>query len=373
MLLIEIHQFNIETLLVILIFFPQFLHVRLQFLHPLHGSVALLSQRPENKLDNNRQQDNGEAVVVQESVKELKNMQKRAGQKSEKPVVHRITQAVPGGGKKIEIFRPHVGFKGKLAHITGREGLVPGKKRSHNHVGQITDLSLADGVVNRDQSGQKIFFFKPGPVDRCGVFFLFLTQVLDLVLIFFFFGQGGGPYKFVHAPFHVIRPGLYVRKNKVAGEGSTALVSNPESHIDLIVIGIDFKSFDQIKTFSRFSGKDQGTLFTFGEAQVAAILPGPGQPLKGAKTIGSPKAEGADAALKSINQDNRTRSILKGLAIILQLRPKDATAVLRKSQPDTRRINHKNTLVDRGFQRKSDVTGNSGVDRRDRGGRRFTG
>ncbi len=79
MSLVHGHGLLGKALLVVLVFLSQRLHLGLEFLHLLHGGVALVAQRPEDDLDDDGQKDDGEAVVTDVLVKKFQYQQQRHG------------------------------------------------------------------------------------------------------------------------------------------------------------------------------------------------------------------------------------------------------------------------------------------------------
>ncbi len=81
--LVESHDFLVHGFLVVFVLFLDLLHHGSKLLHLFHGRIALCSKRPENNLDNNGQQDDGNAPVADIGIEEVKNPQKALGDAAE--------------------------------------------------------------------------------------------------------------------------------------------------------------------------------------------------------------------------------------------------------------------------------------------------
>ena len=57
-------NFFVELFLIVIIFFSDLGHPGLEFLHFLHGLIALMRERPEEDLDQDREQDDGYPIIA---------------------------------------------------------------------------------------------------------------------------------------------------------------------------------------------------------------------------------------------------------------------------------------------------------------------
>ena len=104
--LVNLHQFLVELLSVILVFFPDLLNLGLNFFHFLHRCVAFVGQRPENYLDDECQQNNGDPVVVGVRVEPPEHHQQRFRQNGKPAVINCGRQAMVGGFRAVISLGP---------------------------------------------------------------------------------------------------------------------------------------------------------------------------------------------------------------------------------------------------------------------------
>lgn len=72
--LVQLHDFRIHLLTVVGVLLADLGHHGLELLHLLHGFVALVRKGPEQSLDDDRQDDDGHAVVAHVPVQEMQEL-----------------------------------------------------------------------------------------------------------------------------------------------------------------------------------------------------------------------------------------------------------------------------------------------------------
>ena len=92
--LVELHHLLVYARLVVLEALFDLHHLRLQFLHLAHGPVGFVGEREEQDLDQDRQQQDGEAEIAQEVVEVGEGVEERLGEEEIPAEVDRQVQAL---------------------------------------------------------------------------------------------------------------------------------------------------------------------------------------------------------------------------------------------------------------------------------------
>ncbi len=103
MIFIELDQFLVQPLTIVLELRLQGQHFRLNDLHLLHGLVALVLQRHEHQLDQHGQENDRDPVVVRKFVEESQHIENRLGHRLDQPPTPKYKPA-----EIDRIFQPDV-------------------------------------------------------------------------------------------------------------------------------------------------------------------------------------------------------------------------------------------------------------------------
>ena len=157
---VELHHGAVEALLVVLVQRLQLLHFRLQLLHGLHGLVALVGQRPEDDLDEDGDQDDGHAVVVDPAVDQAQELQHGPGHGGEEAQIDDL------GERRLDRVQQGF-FLGPDVYLHGLLRSVGKQRRADGNTQRaIVAVMNNDGVGLRlagNQGGGKIGVAKGGP------------------------------------------------------------------------------------------------------------------------------------------------------------------------------------------------------------------
>ena len=157
--LIQFHHFLVQLLSVVLILLTQSFHLRLEFLHRRHGLEALITEREEHQFDQDRQQDNSNAVVSGPLIQESQQRDQRSGNKVGPAEVDGSVKGRVNRIQGIRILRTDIQGVGERFPVPGRreagfQGLV-----------FITKEELGRFDVLRHHPGQEITVCEAGPTN----------------------------------------------------------------------------------------------------------------------------------------------------------------------------------------------------------------
>ena len=111
LLLVQLHHLTAEFRLIVLVFLLQLLHQRLNPLHSPHRFVALVDQRPQHQLHQNRQQYDRKTVGSRQILQQIQKIQHRPAQRFHPPPVGQTNRALRTRRKTfhhLQILRPEI-------------------------------------------------------------------------------------------------------------------------------------------------------------------------------------------------------------------------------------------------------------------------
>src|SRR3990167_7539850 len=80
---IKLHDLLVHLLLIFFELLFNTLHLGLELLHPFHGDKTLVRERCQDELDQDREQDDVDAVALGEAVGKVQHVEERNGDKAE--------------------------------------------------------------------------------------------------------------------------------------------------------------------------------------------------------------------------------------------------------------------------------------------------
>ena len=102
--LVEIHDLSIHFLLVVFKSIPDTLHLRLQFLHLLHGDETLVCQGSEEEFDYDGKQNDINAIVAGKAVEKSQNVKQRRGDEGKVTEINGAVQTIAEGLQYIKVL-----------------------------------------------------------------------------------------------------------------------------------------------------------------------------------------------------------------------------------------------------------------------------
>src|SRR5207248_6867910 len=120
-LLVELHHLLVHPGRVVFVFFAQLLHFRRQCSHPTHRAVRPILTWPKCELDDRRESQNSETVVMQPAMQEVHAVEQKLADDLEYPKVHDLGIIVRQLRETMVQFRTGVNFETRAICLTWLE------------------------------------------------------------------------------------------------------------------------------------------------------------------------------------------------------------------------------------------------------------
>ena len=203
--LIQGHHLLVHLLFVILVFFPDLGHQRLEPFHLAHRLVAFLPQRPQENLCNHRQADDRNPVVGDEPVNEVHQPQTGPGNEVEPAEINDLIQFMAKLAEHLHAFGAEKQFIVELLLCAGGKLDIGLDKAALHKTGTEADqLHLGFHRLGGHQGAEKIPVLQSDPLNRTRVGNL-LSDVAHIDLFDIATDQSAGALK-ADGPLAVVKP-----------------------------------------------------------------------------------------------------------------------------------------------------------------------
>ena len=179
---VQLHDSLVHGVAVVLVLLADLVHLRLDLLHPLHGLVALVGQREEQRLEDDGDDDDGNAVVTHIAIEELEGIEQRFGDGREPAQVKGLLQGIALGLEDVDILgadEQALRHRGRLSRVDGE--LRGRYGRLHEPGSVLFQFNGGDTPLLGQNGAQEVFIGKARPEDVPVVFLRRGGNILGLV------------------------------------------------------------------------------------------------------------------------------------------------------------------------------------------------